>query len=262
MGSTVGAYVERAAGVLPAAETEYLSLPYPAAPVGPDYVASVNEGWQGLQAIIRGKIIQCPRIRIGLVGYSQGAHVVNQALRSLESVDPDTLDSVRTVLLIADPRSDPAAQYHLPITLSGDRAPAPQHGGILTPQTLPAAVRNRAVDFCISGDPVCDAPDNGFALLARAGNFPIHADGYRNCCTHFPFVDFLGNTVANGLLRPLPDRVSRTTAEAQHATASQGEEAASGTVTDPGGALSAGWWKRLLRYGRALCGVYISETAG
>jgi hypothetical protein len=241
MGSTVGAYVTEAANILPAAETEYLSLPYPAVPVGPDYFVSVNEGWQRLQAIIRGRIVQCPRIRIGLVGYSQGAHVVNQALHALEGVDPDALDSVRAVLLIADPRSDPAAQYHLPIIPSGERAPSPQHGGILTPQTLPAAVRSRAVDFCISGDPVCDAPDSGFALLTRAGSLPIHADGYRNCCAQFPFVDFLGDAVANDLLRPLPNRAPRITAETQHVTVGEGEEAAgSGTVADPGAALRGG----------------------
>jgi hypothetical protein len=235
MGSTVAAYVRKVAEELPAAETEYLSLPYPAVSVGPGYFASVDAGWQGLQAIIRSRVTECPQIRIGLVGYSQGAHVVNQALHALESFDPGALENVRAALLIADPRADAGQDYHLPIDLFGDPAPAPQHGGLLTEQTLPAAVHSRAVSFCISGDIVCDAPENGFALLAQAVLAVLH-DGYRECCQNTPFVDILGSAVANGLLAEPPNRAPRITADSPRVTAGVGEEASnSGDVTDPDG---------------------------
>ncbi len=201
MGPTVGAYAEQAATALPAATTEYLSLPYAAAPVGPNYFDSVNAGWQGLQAIIRTRIAQCPQIRIGLIGYSQGAHVINDAMHALEGSDPAALEHVRAILLIADPRSDPAARYHLPVALSGRPVTDRQHGGVLGSQSLPAAVHGRAVDLCISGDPVCDALD-GSLLLAQGMSFPIHTSAYRVCCSDFPLVRILGAGMANRLLAP------------------------------------------------------------
>jgi hypothetical protein len=236
MGGVVSAYVQRTSAVLPAADTEYLSLPYPAASVGPDYFDSEEQGWESLQAIIRGRVDACPGIRIGLVGYSQGAHVVNDALHFLERSDPGALDNVRAALLIADPRADATARYHLPVSLSGDPAPAPQHGGVLTPQTLPGAVQDRAVSFCISGDLVCDAPDDGFALLVQAVLLPIHTDGYQNCCTSFFFVQILGDAVAQGLLRAPPNRPPRITTDHVRVTATVGQDATNaGDVTDPDG---------------------------
>ena len=237
MGRVVAPYVERTAARLPPPpETEFLSLPYPAAPIGLQYFDSERAGWEGLQAIIRGRIDECPGIRIGLVGYSQGAHVVNDALHFLGISDPGALGNIRAALLIADPRADATAPYHLPITLAGNPAPAPQHGGILTPQTLPAALDDRAVSFCISGDLVCDAPDRGLEALIQAVLLPIHTDGYQNCCTEFFFVQILGNAVAEGLLRTPPNRPPRIATDHARITASAGEQATnSGSVTDADG---------------------------
>jgi hypothetical protein len=236
MGSTVAAYVQRTANLLPPSETEYLSLPYPAASVGPDYFNSVDAGWQGLQAIIRTRVSECPQIRIAVVGYSQGAHVVNEALQFLERSDPGALGNIRAALLIADPRADATAPYHLPVTVSGDPAPSPQNGGILTPRTLPDAIHDRAVSFCISGDLVCDAPDKGFALLIQAIFSAIHTEGYKACCTNFFFVQILGSAVAEGLLRTPPNRAPRITADRLRITAAVGEEAMnSGDAADPDG---------------------------
>lgn len=236
MGPQVAAYMQQANALLPAVDTEFLSLPYDAAPVGLAYFDSEQGGWELLQAIIRTRVSQCPGIRIGLVGYSQGAHVVNDALHFLERVDPGVLGNVRAALLIADPRADATARYHLPITLSGDPAPSPQHGGVLTPQTLPAAVHDRAVSFCITGDLVCDAPDRGFELLIQAIFLPIHTDGYQNCCTSFLFVRILGDAFARALLLPPPNRAPRITADHLRVTAPVGQEATnSGEVADPDG---------------------------
>jgi hypothetical protein len=235
MGSTVAAYVEEVVADLPVEGTELLSLPYPAVPVGPDYFSSVDDGWIGLQAILRGRVSECPEIRIAVVGYSQGAHVVNQALHHLERVDPGVLANIRAALLIADPRADASTPYHLPITLEGDPAPAPQNGGILTSQRLPAALDSRAVSFCISGDLVCDASDKGFALLIQAIFAPLHL-GYEECCTRTPFRPILGSAIAQALLEPPPNRAPRITADNPRVDAEVGEEATnSGDVADPDG---------------------------
>ncbi|WP_188195467.1 cutinase family protein [Nonomuraea sp. SYSU D8015] len=235
MGATVGAYVSEAAELLPAAETEYLSLPYPAAPVGPDYLDSVEEGWQGLQAIIRGRAVECPAIRIGLVGYSQGAHVVNEALNWLSSQDKAALDAVRGAILIADPRSDPSSPSHFPITLSGTPATRPLDGGILTPQRLPIG-DDRGIQFCIQDDPVCDSPEKGLEALGRAIAAPIH-DAYRTCCTEFYFVQILGENLAQALLKRPPNMAPRFSVDAPDVSVGEGGTATnSGRIVDPEGA--------------------------
>lgn len=195
MRRTVAAFVRETSTELPPApKTEYLSLPYPAKPVGPDYFRSVEDGANALQAVIRARVSKCPSIRIGLVGYSQGANVVNDALDALQRRAPAALNNVRAVLQIADPRTDQTQRYHVGITLFGNPAPNPQHGGILTPpRALPAAIRGRATSICISGDPVCDAPNKGLGLLGGAVTASFH-DGYR---TQVVFTRVLGRGLAN-----------------------------------------------------------------
>jgi hypothetical protein len=168
MQATVGAYVTRAAADLPSADTDYLSLPYLAAPVGLDYFESEGAGWQSLQAIITSQV------RIGIVGYSQGAHVVNDALKYLSRNAASSLNNVRAVLQIADPRADPNEKSHVGITPEGFPARTKQHGGILSQQALPSRVQDRATSICISGDIVCDAANTGLGSLAEAALSPIH----------------------------------------------------------------------------------------
>lgn len=197
MRATVSAYVREAAAALPA-DTEYLSLPYAAAPVGPDYLTSQQAGAELLRTVIRARVSACPNIRIGVVGYSQGAHVVNDALNYLGRNAPSALERVRGVLQIADPRADPSKSYQLGITLNGSPAPVKQSGGVLVPQALPAAVAGRATSVCISGDIVCDAPKKGLALLVSAVTVGFH-QAYKTCCTQFLFTRILGGALANRL---------------------------------------------------------------
>ncbi|EON64558.1 hypothetical protein W97_03791 [Coniosporium apollinis CBS 100218] len=94
MRATVSAYVREAAAALPT-DTEYLSLRYAAAPVGPDHLTSQQAGAELLRTVIRACVSACPNIRIGVMGYSQGAHVVNDALSYLSRNTPSALERVR-----------------------------------------------------------------------------------------------------------------------------------------------------------------------
>jgi hypothetical protein len=214
MGDTVAVYVTRAAALLPANEAKYLALPYPAVPVGPHYPSSVDAGQKMLAELIRTRASVCPDIRIGIVGYSQGADVVHQALQTLESSAPASLDKVRAVLLIADPHTDPTARYHFAITLSGERASDRQRGNLLGALPLPHAIQDRAASLCISGDLVCDATQvvqhvdllNMSKVAIEAIKFhshsSVHTDGYKHCCSKVSYIHILGDSLANRLLQP------------------------------------------------------------
>jgi hypothetical protein len=193
MGNTVGVYVESAASRLPAGEVEYTSLAYPASSVGPGYFDSVAYGASVLRSTIRSRIAQCPGTRIGVVGYSQGAHVINDGLRGLSNAE---LGYVRAVLQIADPRSDPGPSYHIETDIYGRQAPRGTYGGVLTAQALPSAVHSRATDYCFVEDLVCDASNTGLDNLARAVTLSFHG-GYRTCCNYINMVSVLGTSFAN-----------------------------------------------------------------
>lgn len=198
MAPTVAAYV-RAAG-LPA-DTQYLSLPYRASPVGLSYFYSVKTGWELLQSTIRNRIATCPDIRIGLVGYSQGAHVINDAMSYLQLNARPALDQVRAVLQIADPRADNLASYHLGITRDGLTASRDLFsGGVLEPKRLPATIAPRSTSVCINGDLVCDEPDKGLLWFISAVNVETHGL-YDTCCPQVPIVRNLGAQFANRLMQ-------------------------------------------------------------
>lgn len=226
MGDTVAAYVQQAAGLISPNAVQYLALPYPAAAVGDrHYAQSIDTGAKMLEEDIRTRARECPDIRIGVVGYSQGAIVLHQGLSALARSDPRSLEKVRAVLLIADPRANATARYHIAIEPSGDPARR-QRGGLLGADTLPRAIQDRATSLCISGDLVCDAARQPrlslLAVLAPAVflapvvievmHLRIHTDGYKHCCSHVPYVQQLGATIANRLLPPpsnQPDRPLR-----------------------------------------------------
>lgn len=138
------------------------ALIYPAAPVPvvtrgvsiPAFVSSVNQGSSALVNYLISQRNQCPTQQIVISGYSQGALVVDEGLRSLPA---DILSRVRAIALYGDPRFNP--------TFSGDVGTfARNDKGILSSflpsfgatQYLPTPVSNNARSYCVAYDPVCN----------------------------------------------------------------------------------------------------------
>ena len=122
MGETVDLYVEADADQLPDDATVRYSLPNAAAPVGPFYVNSVFQGRDNLLSLVRNRIANCPGIRIGLAGYSQGAHVIHLALERLTEAERGV---ARGVLLLADPLSAGDTGYARARTARASQVPVP-----------------------------------------------------------------------------------------------------------------------------------------
>jgi hypothetical protein len=106
----------------------------------------------------------CPTLPITLIGYSQGALVVNRALVSLAANDDPALGQIAAVELIADPQRLGSSTY--------DRGDAsPDLNGLtvsfhqLPADPLPASVAPAAASWCHAGDIVC-AP--GASVIATA----------------------------------------------------------------------------------------------
>ena len=196
MGDTLAQYIGVAANILPSS-TEYFGLPYPAELSNlEEYLSSEEQGWQSLVPIIKSQVQVCPNIKIGVAGYSQGANVVNDALHFLESDDPGSLDHIKAVLLLADPKNDPNQSYDLLITLDGVPAPKTTNTGVLGAQVLPDQVKGVATSLCIENDIVCDSASNIPGLIIQGMEAAIHSS-YKACCTDFDFPAIAGASFAN-----------------------------------------------------------------
>ncbi|MGH8931853.1 MAG: cutinase family protein [Egibacteraceae bacterium] len=192
MGGTVDPYVQADAGQLPADMTVRYSLPYAAAPVGPFYVNSVFQGRDNLLSLVRNRIANCQGIRIGLAGYSQGAHVIHLALERLTEAERGV---VRGVLLLADPLSAGDTGYDRVVTLGGEPG-THNGGGVFARDLLPGDIQGRSTDFCISLDPVCDNESASSSFAAFAAD--VHTM-YAQCCGEFPAAITLGGEFAQRL---------------------------------------------------------------
>jgi hypothetical protein len=129
-----------------------------------EYDASVRSGVEALRAELAAETIRCWRTDIVLVGYSQGAQVIKQALMGTTPVV-----RIAAVVLLADPTRDPAQPGVARIGgATGER------GGSFGTLVLPGYLRPVTVDVCAEGDAVCErgrfaigAHTNGYSDLMR-----------------------------------------------------------------------------------------------
>ncbi|MFD5179395.1 cutinase family protein [Nocardia sp. NPDC058379] len=172
-------------------------VPYPAgfggavgASVTP-YTESVATGVLRLESMIRQVHTACPRTRLAIVGYSQGAHVASITAQDIGAgtgvVAPEV---VAAVVLMADPTRTPGAGLFPGIEATAP-APAPgttgahlarlpaapirsvaSGGGIGPTRDIAAdygAVTGRVANLCVAGDLACDTPEGSAILRAAAG---------------------------------------------------------------------------------------------
>jgi Cutinase len=156
-----------------------IGLSYPASTVWPNvfalpsYGTSVDSGRQNLLAELDTIRAVCgPTFPILLVGFSQGAHVIQSALESLDDAaanqsGDDRWRSIAGVVLLASPRfdpNDPAAR--------GTFAATYPDAGFVGKATLRSRFGDRARSYCVARDPVCNKPIKG---LYR---WSVHSSAY------------------------------------------------------------------------------------
>ncbi|MEA2000782.1 MAG: cutinase family protein [Actinomycetota bacterium] len=160
---------------------------YPATAVNAEawaftYGPSVVEGRDALLAELHAVSEICgPEHPVVLVGYSQGAHVVQESL-GVVAADPAVVDLPVAVGLVASPQfmsSDPSARGSFPPRATGI-APwvlSAVSSGLGTTGVVENRYSQVTRSWCLSGDPVCDASIvNGISFGAFDDD--VHTSGY------------------------------------------------------------------------------------
>jgi len=155
------------------------------------YADSVLGGLERLRSMARQVADRCPDTRLGVVGYSQGAHVVSMFAQEVgQGTGVVPAEKVAAVALFADPTRNPGAPLFpgSPGKLTPDPAPGvegrqlaaitasprtPAAGGGIGPDRDRAAnfaaLTGRVASFCVAGDLACDAP-TGAPILRVVAN--------------------------------------------------------------------------------------------
>jgi hypothetical protein len=195
MGTTAGVAVDEAAKMLvdsygySQGDISRTTLGYPAAEAGVythfsgEWWDSVTSGVNALDDLISGTVSRCPETRIGLVGFSQGAGVVNATLRQLHSTKPHLASHVRAALLIADPFRDGNQRYAHDITATGSVVAAKGYSGALRRWSVPEPYRWITRDICQRGDGVCEGVHQNLSESAVRVALTTDTHGsYARCC--------------------------------------------------------------------------------
>ncbi|PFH57360.1 hypothetical protein XA68_15164 [Ophiocordyceps unilateralis] len=141
--------------------SQVVPLRYPASLSNPDYQDSVADGVRQMQTTIRDYVKVCPRSKVAVFGYSQGAHVAMDALCGSSGMagfgnsTPIGIDlmtkNIVAVVLFGDPS-------HV-VNVTYDRGTSVRNGIFnRTSSSVQAcnAFADRIVSYCDEGDYYCD----------------------------------------------------------------------------------------------------------
>ena len=175
--------VDAARRLDPGVSVRLAGVPYPAVPTSRGseaYRASVREGASMLHSELVGLLRSCPRTRVALAGFSQGAHVVHRSL-ARHPLSRRHSRRVVAVALIADPTYDRRSGNAVQVRYGST---APRHHGLVGPgPRLPRLLARRTIDFCNPADLVCSYPgtDGEIWMAPRAG--AAHREFYESPST-------------------------------------------------------------------------------
>jgi hypothetical protein len=118
-----------------------------------EYKLSVDNGVASLVKLVYQRVKQCGSTKLVLAGYSQGAHVIRDALGKLKSVS----SHIGAVVLFGDPHFDPHSDAAV---VEGGFDPK-RHGVLGLPDhDFPAAFAPHVATYCRDGDLICQGFPN------------------------------------------------------------------------------------------------------
>ncbi len=154
-------------------QVETLDLDYPA---DTDVNLGATRGVRILIDTLNVQAAACPGQRFILLGYSQGALVVGDALTQAAdrlvgtaagSLTPEAADRILAIVLYGDPRFSGAEPYDV-----GDFDPG-LHGVLPRPTGSLEEFADRLRDYCVNGDIVCQSSMN----LDEEGHVAYYSNG-------------------------------------------------------------------------------------
>ena len=144
------AFFDSLTGQLPGKTVNLYPVDYPSTA---DYVNSAHAGAADAVAHVQATAANCPKTRIVLGGYSQGAGVMDMTSRQLS---PQVANHVAAVALFGNPQSSYAKQ------LSDNQIPA-----------VDPIYSSRTIDICLPDDNICA---EGGSIIAHLGYVPGATD--------------------------------------------------------------------------------------
>ncbi|OBS27094.1 hypothetical protein FPOA_01035 [Fusarium poae] len=142
------------------------ALEYPA--IYDPYKPSQIEGVRALTEVVKQYSARCPRTKMILLGFSQGAHVIADVMCGASSVgfpatNPQPLnitDKIAAIVLMGDPSTTKGQAFHVGSS-KGD--------GIFPPNKPNGChyVSGKTVSFCDAGDPFCEAGGHDLSTHMR-----------------------------------------------------------------------------------------------
>lgn len=163
----------------------YLAAIYPAveaanAVTAPKvYQNSVNYGVTNVKSMVTKLVDNCPKTRIVLAGYSQGAQVMHGVARQLTGKYQKAISSI---ILIANPVNNMEDPLILSFT-GGNKLATPQkwRGVLARGAKLPSGYGIRVLSVCASKDIVCNAKLSDLFPTPIKGAFklPAHVKSYQ-----------------------------------------------------------------------------------
>jgi Mg-chelatase subunit ChlD len=112
-----------------------------------DYKHSVDAGVTNLVKVVKARAARCPDVKLVLAGYSQGAHVVRDALNRLGPL----ASHIGAVALFGDPHFDPGSKA----AVKGGTFEHRRYGLLGKVADFPAAFRSHLATYCLRDDVVC-----------------------------------------------------------------------------------------------------------
>jgi len=144
------AFFDSLTGQLPGKTVNHYPVDYPSTN---DYVNSARAGAADAVAHVQGTAANCPKTKIVLGGYSQGAGVMDMTSHQLS---PQVANHVAAVALFGNPQSSYAKQ------LSDNQIPA-----------INPSYSSKTIDICLPDDNICA---EGGSILAHLGYVPGATD--------------------------------------------------------------------------------------
>ncbi|CEI64479.1 unnamed protein product [Fusarium venenatum] len=132
------------------------------------YKPSQTEGVRALTEVVQQYVARCPRTKMIILGFSQGAHIIADVMCGASSVgfpatNPQPLNitnKIAAIVLMGDPSTTKGQAFHV----------GSSKGDGIFPHQKPNRchyVSGKAVSFCDVGDPFCEAGGHDLSTHMR-----------------------------------------------------------------------------------------------
>ncbi|KAI8691685.1 hypothetical protein LRP88_08946 [Fusarium phalaenopsidis] len=144
-------------------DSDMVSLVYPAQ--YDPYEPSQTEGVRTLTEVVNKYAKACPKTKMILLGFSQGAHIIadvmcgtsSEGFPATKPQPPKVSNKVAALVLMGDPSTTEGQPFHMGSSQGNGIFPRQRPGGC-------QCISHKTISFCDAGDPFCEAGSHDLAV--------------------------------------------------------------------------------------------------